>query len=317
LRHFRLAGRPPADEPLRPLAVGGGLQAESRARHAVGLDDVIRSAEDLGATPRAQAEIETTVRLAAARGYADAGHLAEALAALPDEPGAEMLLVTVARLWHRAVVEDNAAVAADLQRRAHERFVWWTEHVSAANGDGPEFEDAADDEARALTAGGDERRAALCALVSEQLTSEYWREGPCAWSLPETVEVVVHYLAADGRLDAARELVADLLMAVGWDGATPATLPAGDRAAVERLTAAHPEAGEQAAGARTEVLRTSPVDPRVLTSRRRSGSTDLPGGNFALLLDAVVAGDVDLDHRAAEAIRQLGWVLDQRVARFH
>jgi hypothetical protein len=129
----------------------------------------------------------------------------------------------VDRLWHRAVVEDDDAVVAELRRRARQRC---------------DFKDAGADEAGTLAAYGDHRRAVLSTLVSEQLTSECWRDGSGAWSLSETVEVVVYHLNAAGRYNPASELVANLLMAVRRGGAMPRSPPARDRAAAERLIAA-------------------------------------------------------------------------------
>jgi hypothetical protein len=320
-QYYRIAERLPALTDSRTSYAVLALRAEAQARHGVALADVLRDAEDPDARARVRAAREVCVRLAAARGYADAGRLAEALEALPTAPSSDMTLATVSRLWHRAVVAGNDAVVAVLQQHAQGRFEYWTQSVTDENGqeieDGPDFEDSAGDEGLALSATDEERLQRLATLASEQLTDETWRGWPCIWSLPETIEVLVHYLEAEGRGRPAQDVVADLFMAVGWGSSQPGTLSFSDAACCERLAAAYPEALEHAREAVPSIARATPVETISSSTRRlRHGSQEIPTGDFGRLLDAVLTGEIKLPNKDKDAIRQLGWLLDQRAARY-
>jgi hypothetical protein len=323
-RHYRIAEQLPSLIDTDTDDTVFLLRAEARARSGVALADILRAvdpaAEARGGHRLLRSALTRNARLAAARGYADTGRLTDAIAALPDAPGDELTLTTVARMWHAAIVAGDDAVVADLQTRAQARFDHWERYVTDEDGnwdeDAPDFEDSGADEGLALVAGPAGRLERLAALASEQLTAEQWQRRACTWSLPETVEVLVHYLEADGRNRDAQRVVADLLMTVRWGAkdSVPPSFP--ETAACERLAVAYPDAVEPARNAVPEIVRRDPVDTVSHSSRRlRHNPATIPTGNFGRLLDAVLIGDVELRWDEADAIRQLGWLLDQRAAR--
>lgn len=341
----------PALEHDDVLLTTAALRAEARVRHGVTLDAVRAAARagrpavnDLRTRGK---DWEVTINLAIARGLAERGDVSTALSLLPgDVDRSGLLLTTLTILWHAAIATGTTAVHASISSRIQRWEARWTDPATGRlreeAGDSPEIDDLSLDEALALGADGDERLDRLSTLCAEQFTSANWRAGATVWTLPQTVEVVVHELRVTGRHAAADQLTHDLFATLGWTTRaaehvrtrTQSTnplpelekVPLPDQCACQRLqmllrdplplvTDPNPDLA---------VIR-APIDPLIYSTRRirhltPPAATDKRdvGPARALsedpeqLLDALVRGDVTLSSREVDGLRKIGWLLDLR-----
>lgn len=337
-------GRPGAhrivtlEEPHHQVRLAA-LRAESRTRHGVVVDEVIAQAQQelprRDSAARRNRESDA-VRLAAARGIGARGELEVAISLLPTSSADPLYLVTLLSLYHLAVVQAHDDGRVKTRNRLRDRMET-LETLVCEQGADASVDDLGVDEAIALTMDDVEQRLeALGKLAAEQLTSKAWRCGRTAWTLPQTIEVVADELDRTGRATAAEVLTADVLFIAQWptpdaeNSLTGDGLSLSDRDCLDRLAKRFPEAVPPSPTTEETRHFGLGVDPRVYRTSRLGGeSAGLPAVTPQMLLGGLITGDVQirrrstiersgqvlLDHRTADVLRQIGWLLDLREER--